>query len=129
MRRLSSRLSRLAVEPERTRIPAYAALEKAACAPFRKEGRITFVNATKFHRKSGGAQWRDEGLTTARRLGSIDQSGSCSYYRRVSLAALPPRSMVGQLPLEQHIGVRIPGGQPFIISNLRYLPPSKKPQS
>jgi hypothetical protein len=26
--------------------------------------------------------------------------------------ALPPRSMVGQLPLEQHIGVRIPGGQP-----------------
>jgi hypothetical protein len=31
---------------------------------------------------------------------------------------LPPRSMVGQLPLEQHIGVRIPGGQPasFILS-------------
>ena len=27
---------------------------------------------------------------------------------------LPPRSMVGQLPLEQHIGVRIPGGQPII---------------
>jgi hypothetical protein len=26
--------------------------------------------------------------------------------------ALPPRSMVGQLPLEQPIGVRIPGGQP-----------------
>jgi hypothetical protein len=26
--------------------------------------------------------------------------------------ALPPRSMVGQLPLEQLIGVRIPGGQP-----------------
>ena len=25
---------------------------------------------------------------------------------------LPTRSMVGQLPLEQHIGVRIPGGQP-----------------
>jgi hypothetical protein len=39
------------------------------------------------------------------------------------LRLLPPRSMVGQLPLEQHIGVRIPGGQPkqdklFIISNL-----------
>ena len=27
---------------------------------------------------------------------------------------LPPRSMVGQLPLEQHIGVRIPGGQPSV---------------
>jgi hypothetical protein len=53
-------------------------------------------------------------LTTARRLGSIDQSGCSSYYRRVSLAALPPRSMVGQLPLEQHIGVRIPGGQPIV---------------
>src|SRR5207344_2238113 len=25
---------------------------------------------------------------------------------------LPPRSMVGQLTLDQHIGVRIPGGQP-----------------
>ena len=25
---------------------------------------------------------------------------------------LPPRSMVGQPPLERHIGVRIPGGQP-----------------
>ena len=27
---------------------------------------------------------------------------------------LPPRSMVGQLTLDQHIGVRIPGGQPNI---------------
>ena len=26
---------------------------------------------------------------------------------------LPPRSMVGQPPLERHIGVRIPGGQPI----------------
>jgi hypothetical protein len=28
---------------------------------------------------------------------------------------LPPRSMVGQPPLERHIGVRIPGGQPSIL--------------
>ena len=27
---------------------------------------------------------------------------------------LPPRSMVGQLTLDQHIGVRIPGGQPIL---------------
>jgi hypothetical protein len=27
---------------------------------------------------------------------------------------LPLRSMVGQLPLEQHIGVRIPEGQPSV---------------
>ena len=32
---------------------------------------------------------------------------------------LPPRSMVGQLPLEQHIGVRIPGGQPNPIDLMR----------
>src|ERR1700733_11815923 len=25
---------------------------------------------------------------------------------------LPPRSMAGQTPLERHIGVRVPGGQP-----------------
>src|ERR1700748_463254 len=30
-----------------------------------------------------------------------------------SSRALPPRSMVGQLTLDQHIGVRIPGGQPI----------------
>ena len=28
---------------------------------------------------------------------------------------LPPRSMVGHLPLEQVIGVRIPGGQPIAL--------------
>jgi hypothetical protein len=44
----------------------------------------------------------------------IDRNWPCSYYREVRLAALPPRSMVGQLPLEQHIGVRIPGGQPIM---------------
>ena len=32
--------------------------------------------------------------------------------RRAIPRALPLRSMVGQLPLEQHIGVRIPEGQP-----------------
>jgi hypothetical protein len=28
-------------------------------APFRKERRMKFTNATKFHRKSGVAQWSD----------------------------------------------------------------------
>jgi hypothetical protein len=28
------------------------------------------------------------------------------------LRLLPPRSTAGQLTLDQHIGVRIPGGQP-----------------
>ena len=35
-----------------------------------------------------------------------------------STQLLPPRSMVGQLTLDQHIGVRIPGGQPI---TFRYL--------
>src|SRR5207237_4781463 len=30
-----------------------------------------------------------------------------------SHTALPPRSTAGQLTLDQHIGVRIPGGQPI----------------
>jgi hypothetical protein len=36
------------------------------------------------------------------------------YGRETSLASslVPVRSTVGQLPLEQHIGVRIPDGQP-----------------
>ena len=31
---------------------------------------------------------------------------------------LPPRSTAGQLTLDQHIGVRIPGGQPNLFSHL-----------
>jgi hypothetical protein len=38
--------------------------------------------------------------------------------RRI-LPVLPPRSMVGQLTLDQHIGVRIPGGQPIGINYLQ----------
>jgi hypothetical protein len=42
-----------------------------------------------------------------------------------SFTALPPRSMVGQLPLEQHIGVRIPGGQPMSGLSVVYRSPGK----
>ena len=45
--------------PERTRISCHAALDKTASAPFRKEGRMKCTKATKFHRESGVAQWRD----------------------------------------------------------------------
>ena len=38
---------------------------------------------------------------------------------------LPPRSMVGQLPLEQAIGVRIPGGQPILASSAILSAPSR----
>ena len=44
-------------------------------------------------------------------------------------SALPPRSMVGQLTLDQHIGVRIPGGQPIRINILRFLILPKMPLS
>jgi hypothetical protein len=43
----------LSSRPERTRISCHTALDKAARAPFRKEGRMKCTNATKFHRKSG----------------------------------------------------------------------------
>jgi hypothetical protein len=52
-------LSPLSSRPERTRISCHAALDKAAYAPFRKEGRMNCDNATKSNRKSGVAQWRD----------------------------------------------------------------------
>jgi hypothetical protein len=35
---------------------------------------------------------------------------------RAICGVLPPRSMVGQLTLDQHIGVRIPGGQPVYLN-------------
>jgi hypothetical protein len=51
--------NRSVIRPERTWISCHAALDKSTCAPFRKEGRMKCINATKFHRKSGGAKWRD----------------------------------------------------------------------
>jgi hypothetical protein len=45
----------LSSRPKRTRISCHAALDKAACAPFCKGKRMKCTNATKFHRKSGGA--------------------------------------------------------------------------
>jgi hypothetical protein len=50
------------------------------------------------------------GLTTIRPALKMDTAGRISP---ALVSALPPRSMVGQLPLEQPIGVRIPGGQPI----------------
>ena len=38
---------------------------------------------------------------------------SSRFSSRGIIGLLPPRSMVGQLTLDQHIGVRIPGGQPL----------------
>src|SRR5580765_1859328 len=40
---------------------------------------------------------------------------------------LPPRSTAGQLTLDQHIGVRIPGGQPNLFNHLRSSEASKTP--
>src|SRR5450631_81252 len=52
---LSSRLPRRAVGPERTRISCHAALDKTACAPFLKERRMMFANATNIHWKFRGS--------------------------------------------------------------------------
>jgi hypothetical protein len=53
--KLSSRLPRRAVGPERTRISCHAALETTACAAFSKERRMKFANTTNTNRKSGAA--------------------------------------------------------------------------
>ena len=45
----------LSSRPERTRISCHAAPAKAAYAPFFKERRMMFANATNFYRKSGVA--------------------------------------------------------------------------
>jgi hypothetical protein len=43
------------VIPERTRISCHAVLDKAACAPFRREGRMKCTNATKFQQEIRGS--------------------------------------------------------------------------
>ena len=51
-----------------------------------------------------------------KRLANLDGRSALSMVKSVARELyprlLPPRSMVGQLTLDQHIGVRIPGGQP-----------------
>jgi hypothetical protein len=42
---------------------------------------------------------------------AAEQAGTAQE-RRSQRIILPPRSTAGQLTLDQHIGVRIPGGQP-----------------
>jgi hypothetical protein len=44
------------VIPERSRISCDAEQDRAACAPFRKERPMKFLEATKFYRKSGAAE-------------------------------------------------------------------------
>jgi hypothetical protein len=61
--------NRCVIPTERTRISCHAALDKTTCAHFRKEGRMRCTNATKIHRKSGVAQWRDLPFLI-RRIGS-----------------------------------------------------------
>ena len=62
----------------------------------------------------GGRQDRTSPLTAFVSLYIITKVALKFYPAIPSL--LPPRSMVGQLTLDQHIGVRIPGGQPKIES-------------
>jgi hypothetical protein len=56
---LTSAPNKLSSRPKRTRISYLVALAATTYVAFRRERRTTFPNATKFHRKSGGAQWRD----------------------------------------------------------------------
>jgi hypothetical protein len=58
-RKLQAKLKSHKLRPERTRISCHTAQDKAACAPFHKERRMKFSEATTFYRKSGVAKWRD----------------------------------------------------------------------
>ena len=109
---------------------AMPGLTKKECAPYREPSQ-----------KTGGARQRlPEPGPGCRVLGRLPRLGRCAFdparrspyddqvgmhpsapCRASPMAAslsptvsrlLPPRSMVGQLTLDQHIGVRIPGGQP-----------------
>jgi hypothetical protein len=51
--------NRSVIPTEAYRISCQTALDKATRASFRKEGRMKCDSATKFHRKFGGAKWRD----------------------------------------------------------------------
>jgi hypothetical protein len=52
-------------------------------------------------------------LTRGRRVFTLNKRLKAGELRAARSLSLPPRSMVGQLTLDQHIGVRIPGGQPI----------------
>jgi hypothetical protein len=73
----------LSSRPERTRISCHAALDKAACAPFRKEGRRKRTNATKVNRKSGVAERRD--LRCALRASQILEFSRRRFSRELKL--------------------------------------------
>src|SRR5450755_1513368 len=49
----------LSSRPKRTRISCTRLQATTACAAFCEESRMKFASATKVHRKSGGAKWRD----------------------------------------------------------------------
>ena len=56
------------------------------------------------------------------KVGQLGPALRCDLWQQeivVFSSLLPSRSMVGQLPLEQYIGVRIPGGQPYKINTLK----------
>ena len=83
------------------------------------------VNELRLHRWRAAVNWNacSSGLTMRGNLlmiikvvggfGRPVRTLASPAARRANLRLLPLRSMVGQLPLEQHIGVRIPEGQPI----------------
>ncbi len=106
--------------PERTRISSHPALEKAAYAPFRKEGRMKYTNATKSNRKSGVAERRD--LRCAPRPSQILEFshrffGPCRVFllefrADFRVAGAKPR-LFGLVPFPR-LSARLPGERAFV---------------
>ena len=85
----------LSSRPERTRISCHAALDKAACAPFFKERRMVSANATKFHRKSGVAKWRDLlFLSTSIKIGACAWRTALQPFSQHRISTLRSRGIV-----------------------------------
>jgi hypothetical protein len=57
--RMEAISSPLSSRPERTRISYLTELPTTTYAALREESRTNSINATKFDRKAGGAEWRD----------------------------------------------------------------------
>src|ERR1700733_4204710 len=76
--------------PERTRISCHAAPDTVACAPFSRERRMKFANATKSYRKSGAVEGSAVPRTSPGNV--FDQvhlklrtvEGTCCIYRELT---------------------------------------------
>src|ERR1700752_1954150 len=77
----------LSSRPKRTQISYLVALAATTYAAFRRERRMKFASATKFHRKSGGAKRRD--LRFSKSPTEANRSSTQPTFRFLNLTSKP----------------------------------------